>query len=63
MLAPSIFVAWVMKILVLRFGGLRGYRAALPFFLGMVLGDAFIAGVWALVGLVTESGVIRFLPG
>ncbi len=38
-----LLVAWIVKALVLRYGGLKGYRAALPFFLGLVLGE-FSAG-------------------
>jgi len=38
-----IFVSWLLKVLILRYGGLRGYRRALPFFLGLVLGE-FSAG-------------------
>jgi hypothetical protein len=38
-----VFLAWVVKTIVLRYGGLRGYRAALPFFIGLVLGE-FTAG-------------------
>jgi hypothetical protein len=38
-----LFLAWAIKALVLRYGGLRAYRAALPFFLGLVLGE-FTAG-------------------
>ena len=38
-----IFVSWLAKVLILRYGGLRGYRAALPFFIGLVLGE-FTAG-------------------
>jgi hypothetical protein len=34
-----LFAAWAFKALVLRYGGLRGYRAALPFFIGLVLGE------------------------
>jgi hypothetical protein len=34
-----VFMAWAAKTLILRYGGLRGYRAALPFFLGLVLGE------------------------
>ena len=63
MLATSVFIAWLIKVIVMRFGGLRGFRMALPFFLGLVLGDAFTAGMWALVGLITGTGVPRFLPG
>jgi len=32
-----IFVSWLAKVLILRYGGLRAYRRALPFFLGLIL--------------------------
>jgi uncharacterized protein DUF6785/uncharacterized protein DUF6784 len=38
-----LFLAWLFKALILRYGGLRGYRTALPFFIGLVLGE-FAAG-------------------
>ena len=38
-----IFVTWIVKSLLLRYGGLRAYRVAMPFFLGLVLGE-FSAG-------------------
>lgn len=38
-----IFVAWLAKTLVLRYGGLGGYRKALPLAVGLVLGE-FVAG-------------------
>jgi hypothetical protein len=34
-----IFVSWLAKTFILRYGGLQGYRRALPFFLGLVLGE------------------------
>lgn len=38
-----IFVSWLCKVLILRYGGLRGYRRALPFFIGLIAGE-FAAG-------------------
>lgn len=38
-----ILVSWLAKVIILRYGGLRGYRRALPFFLGLILGE-FAAG-------------------
>jgi hypothetical protein len=38
-----IFISWLAKVLILRYGGLQAYRRALPFFLGLILGE-FAAG-------------------
>lgn len=34
-----VFISWLAKSLILRYGGLRGYRVALPFFIGLILGE------------------------
>jgi hypothetical protein len=38
-----LFTSWLLKTLILRYGGLTGYRRALPFFFGLVVGE-FTAG-------------------
>jgi hypothetical protein len=38
-----LFTSWLLKSLILRYGGLKGYRRALPFFMGLVVGE-FTAG-------------------
>lgn len=49
------FIVWVIKSLVLRIGGMGSYRRAIPFFLGLVVGHFFTAGVvWGTVGLVND---------
>jgi hypothetical protein len=35
-----IFGTWLFKAVLMRYGGLRAHRAALPFFLGLLAGDA-----------------------
>ena len=45
----SVFVAWLIKVLVLRYAGLGGYRATRWFFLGMFLGYITSGGIWLLV--------------
>jgi hypothetical protein len=47
------FLAWLAKYLTLRYGGIRAYRAALPFFLGLILGDYVVPTLWAIFGMVT----------
>ena len=43
-------IAWVFKVNILRYGGLRGYRRAVPFFMGLILGDFLVGCAWSLVG-------------
>lgn len=45
-----ILIAWLIKLLILRYGGSRLYRAAIPFFLGLILGDYTMGSLWAIVG-------------
>jgi len=36
----AIFVTWLVKAQLMRYGGLRAHLVALPFFLGLIAGDA-----------------------
>ena len=47
------FIAWLAKLVTLRYGGIRAYRAALPFFLGLILGDYVVPSLWGLFGMIT----------
>jgi uncharacterized protein DUF6784 len=59
----SVFVGWVIKVVIVRFGGLRLYRRAVPFFLGMLLGEGLFGGLAALWGLCFGVSAPMFLPG
>jgi hypothetical protein len=47
------FLAWLAKAVTLRYGGIGAYRAALPFFLGLILGDYVVPTLWGLFGMAT----------
>lgn len=51
-----ILVGWAVKMPLVRYGGLHAYNKARPFFLGLILGDMIMAGVFAVVGFVTHTG-------
>lgn len=57
----SLFVSWTVKYTMLRFGGLRVYRSAVPFFLGFILGSFVVGSLWSLLGIVLERPMYRFL--
>jgi hypothetical protein len=45
----AILVAWLVKTIIVRYGGLSGYARARPFFLGLIFGEMTIAVVLTLV--------------
>jgi len=48
----AMFVAWLLKALVLKVGGLRYYRQGIPFFLGLAIGHFLIGGIfWPIFAL------------
>jgi len=49
----SIFIAWMVKRLVLSYGGPRVYRKTRLFFLGLILGQFTACGMWVLIDLFT----------
>lgn len=49
----SIFLAWLFKTLILRYGGPMVYKKVVPFFLGLVLGQYTAAAFWFVVDLCT----------
>ncbi len=44
-----VFLAWLTKSVILRWWGLKGYRAAIPFFVGLVIGEFAVGGMWSFV--------------
>lgn len=55
-------IGWLAKNLILRYGGIKTFRKALPFFLGLVFGDYAISGLWALFFLSTGLPGYRTFP-
>ncbi len=45
----SVFLAWAIKILILKYGGAALFGRARPFFLGLILGQFTVAGVWLVI--------------
>ena len=60
MLWFSIFISWVIKNTILRFGGISLYRKVFPFFLGLLLGEYFVGGAWVVIGVIFDIEVYSF---
>lgn len=56
----SAFVAWLIKFLVVKYGGMNAYKEAKPFFIGLVIGAVFCVFFWNSLDLISSmvaSGV------
>jgi hypothetical protein len=51
----SIFVGWVAKVLVVRFGDITLFRAARTVCIGVIIGEAAAAGMWLLVSVLFSA--------
>jgi len=51
------------KFFVLKLGGLKSYRQALPFFFGLILGEIAVGSLWTLVGIAFGVPTYDFWPG
>jgi len=47
-----LFMSWLIKGVILRFGGLRAHRRVIPFFLGLILGECVARSIWALASVI-----------
>ena len=55
----SVFLAWLLKTFVLRYGGLPLFRKSCPFFLGLIAGQFVSVGLWLFVNYFIEPGRIQ----
>jgi hypothetical protein len=55
-------MAWVLKWLTLRYGGIHLYRRVLPFALGMILGDYIVPLGWAIYGVIVGQQMYLAYP-
>ncbi|HIE28458.1 TPA: hypothetical protein EYP66_14355 [Candidatus Poribacteria bacterium] len=57
----SIFLSWLIKWILLKYGGLRAYRRMTPFFLGLILGQQVVGGLWTVLeGEILGKHVYKF---
>lgn len=56
----SIFLAWAIKSLLLRYGGLARFQRGMPFFLGLMVGEYVVGGAWTLIGMALGQKVYGF---
>ena len=57
----SILISWLIKLIILKYGGVKLHRKVIPFFLGLILGEFVVGGVWTLRGALFHTATYKFL--
>ncbi|MBD68737.1 hypothetical protein CMK21_01220 [Candidatus Poribacteria bacterium] len=55
-----LFLSWLIKWIVLKYGGLKVYQQGVPFFLGLILGEFVMGSIWMVIGLLGNSQTYAF---
>lgn len=55
----SAFLAWLLKKLIVKYGGMNTYKRAKPFFVGLVVGSVFAIFAWNATDLVCSLLALR----
>lgn len=55
-----IFIAWAAKLLLIRYGGYKVFQQAIPFALGLILGEFIIGSLWTLIGIIFQISTYAF---
>jgi hypothetical protein len=58
----SIMAGWLIKVVMVRFGGAGLYVAGKPVFLGLIVGESAAAAFWLVVGIILSSIGVPYRP-
>jgi hypothetical protein len=57
----TLLITTIVKWLLLRHGGIKVYREAIPFFIGLVLGEALMGCFWPAISLLLRTSVYSWI--
>jgi hypothetical protein len=55
-----LFLAWVLKLTILRYSGRAGFGKSIPFFLGLIMGQFVIGSLLNLYGIAADLPTYQF---
>ncbi len=59
----SVFIAWLIKFLIMKYGGVKTYQQVKKFFLGLILGSFVTTGILNLIGALIKQQGVWFIYG
>lgn len=55
-------IAWILKLVILRYGGLTLYRKVVPLLHGVILGECIMGSLWTIIGITQGIPTYAFWP-
>ena len=55
-----LFIAWLLKVAILRYGGRQGFSKNVPFFMGLVMGQFVVGSLWNVWGVAMDLPTYQF---
>lgn len=55
-----ILISFIIKSVILKFGGLKVHSRAIPFFAGLILGEFVIGSIWSIIGSISGLSTYAF---
>lgn len=56
-------ISWLMKLVILRWGGYKTYARIIPFMMGVVLGEYCVGAFWSALSVILQQRTYDFCPG
>ncbi len=56
----SFFLGWLGNVLCMKYGGVNLFRKMQFFFIGLIIGDFLMGGIWAIVGYFSFTSYLVF---
>ena len=53
----SILAGFTLKWLLIKYGGIKKYQQARPFFLGLILGEYIVGSIWTIIGNIIHQQI------
>lgn len=55
-----ILIAWLIKTVILHYFGFKTFERAIPFALGLIMGEFVIGSLWTIIGIVLQINTYAF---
>ncbi len=56
------FTSFILKWIILKYGGLKLYRRSVPLLLGLAFGDLFVGSIWSIIGIAMDTTIYQPFP-